>query len=108
MSSRKRRSKPNRNEDNNKYGNEINSTGSFLSDLSVTQSEDDFLDLSSKPFKKHRPSLTAAAQMAASAANAPYADAKQTRRSARRSVDLRNKSEFFDYYYFVTATRQCK
>lgn len=27
-----------------KYGNEINSTGSFLSDLSITQSEDDFLE----------------------------------------------------------------
>ena len=28
-----------------KYGNDINSTGSFLSDLSITQSEDDFLDV---------------------------------------------------------------
>lgn len=28
-----------------KYGNEINSTGSFLSDLSLTQSEDDFLNI---------------------------------------------------------------
>lgn len=40
--------------------NEINSTGSFLSDLSLTQSEDDFLEskLSSHPqkWKKHRPS----------------------------------------------------
>lgn len=37
--------------------NEINSTGSFLSDLSLTQSEDDFLDAHSKPnksWKKHR------------------------------------------------------
>lgn len=40
-------------------GNEINSTGSFLSDLSLTQSEDDFLDAHSKhnkSWKKHRPS----------------------------------------------------
>lgn len=40
------------------FGNEINSTGSFLSNLSVTQSEDDFLDVGrpSKGWKKHRPS----------------------------------------------------
>lgn len=41
--------------------NDINSTGSFLSDLSLTQSGDDLLD--PKPatgvkWKKHRPSLT--------------------------------------------------
>lgn len=87
MSTRKRKSKTNRYED--KYCNEINSTGSFLSDLSVTQSEEDFLEMS-KPFKKHRPSTTAA--------NASYADAKQTRRSARRSIDLRTKSEFLFYF----------
>lgn len=82
MSSRKRKSKSNR-YTGDKYGNEINSTGSFLSDLSVTQSEEDFLDVS-KPFKKHRPS--------AGAPNS-YADPKQARRSARRSMDLRNKSK---------------
>lgn len=53
-----------------KYGNDINSTGSFLSDLSVTQSEEDFLDIS-KPFKKHRPSQDA--------------DGLLPRRSARKS-----------------------
>lgn len=46
--------------------NEINSTGSFLSDLSLTQSEDDFLDphpLHNKSWKKHRSSYnTGAAQ----------------------------------------------
>lgn len=46
--------------------NEINSTGSFLSDLSLTQSEDDFLDAHNKhnkSWKKHRASYnTAAAQ----------------------------------------------
>lgn len=82
MSTRKRKSKSNRYD--KKYGNEINSIGSFLSDLSVTQSEEDFLEMS-KPFKKHRPSTTAA--------NASYAEAKQTRRSARKSMDLRNKRE---------------
>ncbi|XP_055842223.1 rac GTPase-activating protein 1 [Episyrphus balteatus] len=41
-----------------KFGNDINSTGSFLSDLSLTQSEDDFLDVrTSKNWQKHRPSL---------------------------------------------------
>lgn len=41
-----------------KFGNDINSTGSFLSDLSLTQSEDDFLDVrGSKAWQKHRPSL---------------------------------------------------
>lgn len=42
-----------------KYGNDINSTGSFLSDLSITQSEDDFLDVRhSRNWQKHRPSLS--------------------------------------------------
>lgn len=41
-----------------KYGNDINSTGSFLSDLSITQSEDDFLDVRpSRSWHKHRPSI---------------------------------------------------
>lgn len=89
MSTRKRKSKSNRFED--KYGNEINSTGSFLSDLSVTQSEEDFLEMS-KPFKKHRPSTNAA--------NISYVDAKQARRSARRSMDLRSKSELKQIEFF--------
>ena len=42
------------------YGNDINSTGSFLSDLSLTQSGDDFLDSklsgTHQKWKKHRPS----------------------------------------------------
>lgn len=38
-----------------KYGNDINSTGSFLHNLSLTRSEDDFLDVD-KPFKAHRKS----------------------------------------------------
>lgn len=83
MSQRKRKSRSKYMDD--KYGNEINSTGSFLSDLSVTQSEDDFLEVS-KPFKKHRPSTTAA--------NTSYVD-KQKRRSGRRSIDQRSKSKFF-------------
>lgn len=38
-----------------KYGNDINSTGSFLHNLSLTRSENDFLDID-KPFKAHRKS----------------------------------------------------
>lgn len=43
-----------------KYGNDINSTGSFLSDLSITQSEDDFLDVnrSRRTLYKNRPSVS--------------------------------------------------
>lgn len=52
LSSRKRKSK------SMGHGNDINSTGSFLSDLSVTQSEEDFLDDEKKQFKRHRPSTT--------------------------------------------------
>lgn len=38
-----------------RYGNDINSTGSFLHNLSLTRSENDFLDID-KPFKAHRKS----------------------------------------------------
>lgn len=38
-----------------KYGNDINSTGSFLHNLSITRSENDFLEID-KPFKAHRKS----------------------------------------------------
>ncbi|XP_068145514.1 rac GTPase-activating protein 1 [Drosophila tropicalis] len=55
-SSRKRKSMNTLLEDKS-YG-EINSTGSLLSDLSITQSEDDFLDVRrSKSWREHRPSL---------------------------------------------------
>lgn len=61
-SGRKRKSKNSKYVEE-KYANDINSTGSFLSNLSVTQSEDDFLDEHSiggpytkQPWKKHRPS----------------------------------------------------
>lgn len=64
-----------------KYGNEINSTGSFLSDLSVTQSEDDFLDANlgaaNKHWKKHRPSYDAALG---------ETSGKKARRSGRKSL----------------------
>lgn len=72
---RKRKSKV------NKYAeaivtNEPNSTGSFLSNLSVTQSEEDFLEIQ-KPFKKHRPSVTGC--------NDSYTEARSSR-CARRSA----------------------
>lgn len=40
------------------FGAEMNSTGSILSELSLTQSEDDLLNSRSCKYKKHRPSLT--------------------------------------------------
>ncbi|KAJ6637257.1 Rac GTPase-activating protein 1 [Pseudolycoriella hygida] len=38
-----------------RFGNDINSTGSFLHNLSLTRSENDFLDID-KPYKTHRKS----------------------------------------------------
>ncbi|XP_058442685.1 rac GTPase-activating protein 1 [Malaya genurostris] len=46
-----------------KLGNDINSTGSFLSDLSLTQSEDDFANVKTNrnsSWRRHRPSYSAA------------------------------------------------
>lgn len=40
-----------------KYGNEVNSTGSFLSDLSITQSEDD-VNSGIRNFSKHQPDVS--------------------------------------------------
>ena len=70
--------------------NEINSTGSFLSDLSLTQSEDDFLDSKTGPgkkWKKHRVSYNNNTSLL-------NASAKKT----RKSTDLRRSTrrEFFN------------
>lgn len=54
-----------------KYGNDINSTGSFLHNLSITRSENDFLDVD-KPFKTHRKSN----------ANNSYVGVKRSRQSS--------------------------
>lgn len=59
-----------------KFADELNSTGSFLSNLSVTQSEEDFLEVQ-KPFKKHRSSITGVQ-------NDSYTEVKSSR-NARRS-----------------------
>lgn len=63
-------------------GNEINSTGSFLSDLSITQSEDDFLEIRShnRSWKKHRPSYTAATS------GANRAGTRKSRRSSTHKM----------------------
>lgn len=93
MSMRKRKS--NKYIDNEKYGNDINSTGSFLSDLSVTQSEDDFLDVNighNKPWKKHRPSTDA---------NRSFVDGKQARRSGHHKISDRRRSQSNCYYLFL-------
>lgn len=94
VSSRKRKSNKYIEE---KYGNDINSTGSFLSNLSLTQSEDDFLDVGighTKQWKKHRPSYTNAANASFAAASA---DKRKSRRSERKSVDaLRSRSSVLE------------
>lgn len=94
--SHKRRSRSNQYED--RFGNEINSTGSFLSDLSVTQFDDDFLE-TTKPFKKHCPSMMTT--------NMSFVESKQRRRSARKSMDLYSKSKYFItllmYQIFLTS-----
>lgn len=73
----------------NKYGNEINSTGSFMGELSLTQSEDDFLDVPKveKTFKKHRPSANGNVSFADSKHNRSTKNAEK-RRSQRKSNGL--------------------
>lgn len=95
ISSHKRRSRSNRyTEDRN--CNEINSTTSFLSDLSVTQFDDDFLE-TTRPFKKHCPSTTAS--------NISYIESKQKRRSARQSMDLRSMKERYLSIYIIESNQ---
>lgn len=74
--------------------NDINSTGSFLSDLSLTQSGDDFLDPKpstavNQKWKKHRPSMDNS--------NILNMSAKKRRASAdkRRSARCKIKVKFF-------------
>ncbi|XP_036333441.1 rac GTPase-activating protein 1 [Rhagoletis pomonella] len=75
-----------------KYGNDINSTGSFLSDLSITQSEDDFLDVRpSTGWQKHHPSVpknpipcVGAKRSRASGAGLPSTPGATSRRSTTR------------------------
>ncbi|XP_065369861.1 rac GTPase-activating protein 1 [Calliphora vicina] len=78
---RKRRSKSLNTHLEEKYGNDINSTGSFLSDLSITQSEDDFLDI--------RPARTLPrskrSRLSNAASNTPMDNPRTSRRSTRRS-----------------------
>ncbi|XP_075166190.1 rac GTPase activating protein tumbleweed [Haematobia irritans] len=77
-----------------KFGNEINSTGSFLSDLSITQSEDDFLeDRPSRSYHKNRQSNAVngvafgnkRTLLSDENVNTPPAAQQPVRRSTRRS-----------------------
>lgn len=81
LSSRKRKSK------SMGHGNDINSTGSFLSDLSVTQSEEDFLDDEKKQFKRHRPST----------AGLNVSSRRSTRKSLAAGRQSRSKFLNFDF-----------
>lgn len=64
--------------------NEINSTGSFLSDLSLTQSGDDILEpkATNQKWKKHRPSLNNSAVLNVSGKKSRISS--EQRRSTRR------------------------
>lgn len=76
--------------------NDINSTGSFLSDLSLTQSGDDLLDPKSsaanQKWKKHRPSLNTSGMLNASG------------KKSRVSMDKR-RSTRREFYFFSQMTR---
>ncbi|XP_005187443.1 rac GTPase-activating protein 1-like isoform X1 [Musca domestica] len=83
-----------------KYGNEINSTGSFLSDLSITQSEDDFLDdRPSRTWHKNRHSAAnngaafgnKRTRLCDDNANTPPVLQQPVRRSTRRSKSNNNQ-----------------
>ncbi|XP_055301082.1 rac GTPase-activating protein 1-like [Sitodiplosis mosellana] len=86
ISSHKRRSRSNRYTED-RHCNDINSTTSFLSDLSVTQFDDDFHEMT-RPFKKHCPSTIAS--------NISCVESKQKRRSARRSMDMRKNTSLIE------------
>jgi Rac GTPase-activating protein 1 len=73
--------------------NDINSTGSFLSDLSLTQSGDDLLDPkptsgANQKWKKHRPSANNSGFLNASAKKGRASTDK--RRSTRRKFENLN------------------
>lgn len=72
--------------------NDINSTGSFLSDLSLTQSGDDILDpkptVGNQKWKKHRPSLNNSGFLNVSAKKSRVSTEK--RRSTRRKLKFEN------------------
>jgi Rac GTPase-activating protein 1 len=69
---------------------DINSTGSFLSDLSLTQSGDDLLDpkpsTANQKWKKHRPSLNNSGMLNASGKKSRVSTDR--RRSARRKFNI--------------------
>lgn len=74
---------------------DINSTGSLLSDMSVTKSEDDFLDChTSKQWRRHRPSNGNAAAAGPSTANLNISgkrlrlSTERRRRSSSRVIDV--------------------
>lgn len=80
------------------YGNEINSTGSFLSDL--TQSEDDFLEgvSTNQKFKKHHPSVLNNTSLL-NASVKKNRKSIETRRSTRREYFVKYLKSFI-YYLF--------
>lgn len=75
--------------------NDINSTGSFLSDLSLTQSGDDLLDPkpssgANQKWKKHRPSLTNNNSGYLNVSGKKSRSSMDKRRSMRRKLIVKN------------------
>lgn len=85
--------------------NEINSTGSFLSDLSLTQSEDDFLEskLSThqQKWKKHRPSYNNNNQSFLNASGKKARMSTEKRRSARRKFKILSNFLISELLFFL-------
>jgi Rac GTPase-activating protein 1 len=79
--------------------NDINSTGSFLSDLSLTQSGDDLLDPKpavNQKWKKHRPSVTHNTSGILNVSGKKSRSSMDKRRSIRRELIAGNPQEFPD------------
>lgn len=84
--------------------NEINSTGSFLSDLSLTQSGDDLLDpkpstAANQKWKKHRPSLNNSGMLNVSGRKSRVSMEK--RRSTKRELIIIHRIFFNNEIYSI-------
>lgn len=84
--------------------NEINSTGSFLSDLSLTQSGDDLLDpkpstAANQKWKKHRPSLNNSGMLNVSGRKSRVSMEK--RRSTKRELIIIHRTFFNNEIYSI-------
>jgi Rac GTPase-activating protein 1 len=87
--------------------NEINSTGSFLSDLSLTQSEDDILDPKpggnvNQKWKKHRPSNNNISGFLNASANNKRLSVDKRRSARCKLIISSHKYKHFKYFFAVS------